>query len=386
MKKRVLAVVCAAALLCTMLACVLSASAVNDEKVYFMSVNDVVLDLEADTMPRMVNGVLYVPYTMFEPNYTTGASLGVFTSYSRSKGAVIIYSRSGTLVFDLNANNSTFGGTTYRDAAIIRNSMVFVPVNFVCEMFGLEWSWLIVNYGYIIRVKNEDVVLSDRDFTDAAYYAVQDRYQRYLQSQAEAVSPSVDASPAPSTPGQSESSVDGAQVYLAFRMEDGEGFAGILEQLERYGAYGIFFCRPEELADRDDDIRSLLGSGHRIGLLLDADTLSGQMEQLERGKELLTHIARVETVFCLNTSLNGAGQTALAEEMCLWQTTLDATSEGRSVSRQAAVITGTVRAGRSYFALMDDRSQSAQALAQILSTLTEEGCEFRLVNEVVLKG
>lgn len=373
---------CAAVLLCTMLTCALPAAATGDEKVYFMSVNDVVLELEADTMPRMINGVLYVPYTMFDSTQTNGASLGVFASYGRGKEAVIIYNRVGTLVFDLKANNSTFSGTTYSDKAVIRNSMVFVPVEMVCRLFGLEWSRLTVDHGYIVRVKNEDVVLRDSVFADAATFAVNERYQRYLQTQAE--NPASRPSTTP-TPSVNDSSANGARVYLAFRMEDGTGFSGVLEQLRSYDVYGIFFCSPRELSKRDDDIRSLLAAGHRIGLLLDADTLNGQLKQVQQGRQLLEHIAWTEPTVYLSENLSSADEAALAGQVCLWKTTLDAVSEGRSVSRQAAVVTNAVRANRKYFALMDDCDQSTRALTRILSALTDGGCKFRLVNEVVLK-
>ena len=383
MKRKLTAAVCAALLLAAALVLSLSAAAAED-KVYFMAVNETVLDLSDDTMPRVVGGVLYVPYTLFDPN-TAGAGLGVFSSYNRTTGKVVIYSRSTSLTFDLNAETSTAQGVVYREKAIIRNSMVFVPVDTVCQYFGLSWSLLTVEYGYVVRVKSGAVVLDDRGFTEAAYFAVRARYNSYIQSKTPP-DPSADAPetvpdpPAEGTGGDME----GARVWLAFRMEDGGGMDELLEHMERRGVYAVFFCRPDEMSDRDDDIRALTAAGHRIGLLLDADTLDGQREQAEQGRSLLAHIARVETALCLSEGLADADRVALSRELSLWDTTLDATSAGRNQWQQSAAVTGAVRRDRRYFVLMDDTDQSAQALRAILSELTGEGCEFRLADEVAL--
>lgn len=387
MKKKFCAMVCVLVLFFALIPTALTNARAMEEKVYFMGVNDTVLDLTADTMPRMVGDSLYVPYTMFDPNYTTGANLGLFSSYSRTAGTVIIYSRSEVLVFDLNNDNSTLRGIVHRDKAIIRNSMVFVPVDAVCRSFDLTWSLLEVKYGHIVRVKSSEAVLGDAEFTDAAHFSVSARYNSYIQSKAPVEEPNVslDDSPIPTQEvGEETPEANGARLYLAFIMESGEGFTSLLEQLNHYGVYGIFFCRPEELGFRDDDIRSLLAAGHRMGLLLDKDSLAGQLAQAEEGQLLLSHIARTETSLCLSHNLSDNDRDLLKDRLYLWETTLDATSAGRSISRQTETVNGTIRRNRRYFVTMDDSAQSAQALGHILSTLTEDGCEFCLATEITL--
>ena len=385
MKLRITAAVCAVLMVFFLLPLALSAAAAAD-KVYFMAVNETVLDLSDDTMPRVVSGVLYVPYTLFDPN-TAGAGLGVFSSYNRTTGKVVIYSRSTSLTFDLNTDTSTAQGVVYREKAIIRNSMVFVPVDAVCQYFGLEWSLLTVEYGYVVRVKSSAAVLDDRGFTEAAYFAVRSRYSSYIQSKTPVESPSAppeETVPSQPAEGSDGGEMEGARVYLAFRMEDGGGLDELLGRMERYGVYGVFFCRPEQMKNRDDDIRTLTAAGHRIGLLLDADTLDGQREQAALGQELLAHIARTETAVCLSENLSDADRVTLSQELSLWDTTLDATSAERNQWQQSAAVTGSVRRNRRYFVLMDDTSQSALALRTILSELSGEGCEFRLATEVTL--
>ncbi len=387
MKKKFFTVVYVLILLLSLLPTSLTNVRAVEEKVYFMGVNDTVLDLTADTMPRMVGDSLYVPYTMFDPNHTTGANLGLFSSYSRTAGTVIIYSRSDVLVFDLNHDNSSLRGIIYRDKAIIRNSMVFVPLDTVCRCFDLTWSLLEVKYGHIVRVKSSSAVLGDTEFTDAAHFAVSARYNSYIQSKTPIEEPSIspDASPSPTQDIETRPpKANDARLYLAFIMESGEGFLALLDQLDRHGVYGVFFCRPEELGFRDDDIRNLLAAGHRIGLLLDKDSLDGQLAQAEEGQILLSHIARTEATLCLSRNLSNNDLDLLEHHLYLWKTTLDATSAGRSISRQTESVTGAIRRNRQYFVTMDDSAQSAQALGRILSILTEDGCEFYLATEITL--
>jgi len=377
LKKRFIAALCALLLLCA-LPFALPAADAAPETVYFMSVNDTVMDLNDATMPFFANGVLYVPYTMFDPD-TAGSGLGVFSSYSRSKAAVIIYGWGGTLLFDLQKNNSTFGSKTYSDSAIQRNSTVFVPLDMVCRCFKLEWSWLMVDHGYIIRVKSDSASLDDRNFAHTASYTLNERYKTYIQNKA----------PRPSapvvTPSPPVKPADGAQIRFAFRMADeGNGFSELLAELASARVYGLFLCHPDDLAVRDDQIRALLASGHKVGLLLDADSLDGQLEQLAEGKHLLSRIAHTPLSMALSTGLNEEDAAALRESVTLWTSTVEATDETLTAAQRATLVSRTVVDDGSYFILMDDSSSSADSLMMILSSLTQKGCEFRPVTEVSL--
>lgn len=401
MKKRLTAALCALLVLCTVLSVVLTSTAAQKESLYFMAVNDTVLDLADETMPRMIGGELYVPYTMFDPNATNGASLGVFSVYNRARGTLMIYARSKTLVFDLTNETATFDNKECQGKAVIRNSMVFVPVDMVCGLFDLTWSWIVMERGYVIRVKNNDVVLPDRDFANAATYAVEGRYQKYLQGkvtenpQPESSDPPASSSPVvtpppevtttPSVPGDVLEAED-ARVYLGVRMESGEGFEELLSRMKESGVFAVFFCGVEELAARDDQIRALLAGGHRIGLILDADTVEGQLEQYKEGNRLLARIAHMETAVCMSENLTRAQRTELEKSVCLWQTTLNGRAEGRTQTRQVNAVVENIFPRRTYFVLLDDSRQSARALASILSQLMEEGAEFYLATEVTLQN
>lgn len=377
MKKKIIPLLCALALLFALPFALPAAEAAPDP-VYFTCVNDTVMDLNDATMPFFANGVLYVPYTMFDPD-TSGSGLGVFSSYSRSKAAVLIYGWGGTLLFDLQNNNSTFGGRTYSDSAVQRNSTVFVPLDMVCRCFELEWSWLMVERGYIIRVKSSSAALSDRDFASAASYTLNERYTTYIQNKAPRPStPPVTPSTAPTPEG-------GAQIRFAFRMTgSGGGFDDLLSELRSAQVFGLFLCHPDDLLARDDHIRTLLAGGHRLGLVLDADTAQGQLEQLEQGKYLLSRIAHTPVTIALSTNLSEEDTAAVGESVSLWTSTVDATDDTLTAAQQATLVTRAVSDDSPHFILLDDTAPSASSLLMILSSLTQKGCEFRPVTEVSL--
>jgi len=394
MKKRWIAALCALLLVCGMVA-VMPSAAAQKENLYFTAVNDTILDLQDETMPRMINNILYVPYTVFDPYSVNGVKLGVYSSYNRAKSTLMLYARSKVLIFDLDKETATFDNKPVSGKVIIRNSMALVPLELICELFGLEWSWIVMERGYVIRVKSEDVVLSDRDFATAATYAVEMRYQKYMQNKV----PETSGQPTTSTPPATESpkptspvtpggvlDAEDAWVYLGFRMTDGEGFADILKRMKDAGVYGVFFCLPSELALRDDDIRALLAAGHRIGLVLDGETAQDQLEQFREGNRLLRKIAYTETAVAVSENLTRGERKTLEESCILWKTTLEATAEGQTQTGQISLLVNGVDPGDRCFAMLDDSRQSFYALSPILTRLTDEGAEFHLASEVTLQN
>ena len=354
--------------------------------VYFMAVNEVVLDLNAETMPVVVRGVMYVPYTMFD-SYSSGISLGVFASYNKDKNTAMVYNRSRALIFDLAENTSYDKDSSYSYKALIRNSTVYLPVKAVCDYFTeLNYSLIPLDYGYIVRVKSDSAVLTDGDFAPAAEYRARPMYNAYVRGLSPSPSPSESGTPDPggtSEPAPTPSGTDqpeGSTVYLAFRCIDGEGLDAIQSALARYQVYGLFFFYPEALADQDDRIRALAADGHRIGLLLDRAAPDELQAQAALGNELLRHILRSGS----RTVLLEDGGAQAGEGLFVWNTTVDGTPGARSAVRQSLDIIRAAERDDPSFVLLDDSAQSATALSRVLDTLTGESCQFRLAVETVL--
>ena len=382
MRQRLCGALCAGLLLC---ACVLglfgSAAASSRVSVYFMAVNDTVLDLRSETMPFSANGDIYVPYTVFDPN-ATGISLGVFTAYSNN--TVMIYSRTkgGALTFDLTSDNAyASSGQTFFQTAIRRNSIIFVPVNLVCSQFGLTPNLLLDQYGFIVRIKNSAVQMSDDDFAASARYILTPRYNAYVKSiGGDQVIDDPQPSTTPVTPPPTPVQPEGGDVYLAFRCAPGGDTAPIAAALARYGASALFFFAPEELAGRDDEIRALAAVGHRIGLLLSGETEQERVREAEEGRALLAHILRAGT----NTVLTAGAEDRPVEGWFRWRTTVDGTPDGETDARRIRSIVQNAVGPDSCFLLLDDSARSQELAPQLLDRLSGQGCTFRLAVETVL--
>lgn len=426
MKKRVFAALCACLLAVSCVLSIFGSARASRTDVYFTVVNDKVLELRSDTMPFFSGGELYVPYTVFDPN-STEISLGVFATYVNN--TVMLYSRStNALVFDLSADTAmSTGGRTFSKTAIRRNSVVFLPVDLVCNYFGLKWSWWInPDYGFAVRVKSASARLSDQDIIPAARNIMESRYNAYMKSitppeetDPPAASPSpepapsqsphpvqpvqpVDQTPAPTQPQtpqpqqpqqpQQPGPADptpttevepdppqGGDVYLAFRCDQGGDTGALAAALERRELFGTFFFRPEELADRDDEVRALAAAGHKIGLLLDGAQEEDREEQARAGSELLAHILRAGADVALTEDA------AVPEGWFRWTTTVDGRpGESGTTARWMRELIRAAAEPEECFLLLDDSSRCGELLERLLDGLEDEGCTFRLAVETAL--
>jgi hypothetical protein len=361
-----------------------SASAVT---IYFTAINDRMLDLTADSMPVSVQGVLYVPYTVFDANLT-GVNLRVFYGQDREAQTLTLYNRQKLLTFHLSDGTVTDqDGNSYTSGAIIRNGKTYVPIFFVCNFFGLSCNNIYTEYGYLIRIKNEDAVLTDAQFVAAAPSSMQYRLNEYNKSQATPV-PSATvtptATPTPSTPATG----DGPRVYLAFRCGQGDPSA-LLDQLDAYGVQALLLFRPEQLADYADVIRRAVATGHTIGFTLDSGLTAGQVDELlAQGEQLLEAIAYTRAHIAEVADGTGEERSALIPRgwIC-WQQNVSGIFEGRTSASAAANIFSGISAKTTLArVLMDDSETSAAALPRLLSRCKQEQLSILPVTETSLSS
>lgn len=375
MRKKLLALLCAA-VLCL---CLIPGSHAATGVIYFTAVNDRLLPLSGDSMPMTYNGTLYVPYTMFDAN-TTGINLGVSCSYSSSGNTLTIYNLRKMLVYDLDEGNSRdqHSGEIFSSQAITRNGLVYVPLGFTCDFFGLNRSNTITQYGNLIRVTNSSAVLNDAEFIDAGSSWMASRLREYLQSISEPV-PSTDPEPSQSVSPDPDPEPDpGAadRVYLAFRCQTGEAAGEILDTLDQYGYHAVFFLSPDFLAEHSDLVRRMMGSGHSVGLALDGQDADTVLAQLEEGRQLLADTVHAYTyMVCADPAVTEA----LEQTGCLcWQTRVSAIPEEDTGAATLAANTlyAISRRSGSIRVTMDDSSVSAQALPSILRQLRADSYEI----------
>lgn len=295
MKKRISALLCSLALVCALILPVWGSSG---STVYLLAVGDKFYDAYR---PVAVNGVVYVPYTIFDRT-ATGVDLGVYYGITPERGTILtLYSLSGMLTFTMQMGTCEDNlGNSMSFHARWRNAIPYVPAAAVCSFFGLQYSFLpTTDRGTLIRITNPNSPgLADGFFLQSAQGAMAYRYNQIIQSQNPQPTPTPAPTPTPppatSRPPTGSNNGD-TRVYFALDASQAQGdWTGLFSS----GAYALFLFTPDSLPEQASLVRKAVAAGHSVGLLADPTLDSqGVLEELERGNELLSHIARIKTRF-----------------------------------------------------------------------------------------
>ena len=395
MKKRLAAALCAALLLLGLLLPLAGAS--WDDKVIFTAVNYTVMPLTADTMPELVGGTVYVPYTVFDAGLNGGVDVGLFNGGQKRGNGVntyTIYSRNKNLTFDLNTGlvwDYIDAGTVQENIprAIIRNGKVYLPAAPVCKYFGLGTYYVQNNdtLGYpLFRIKNENEGLDDKTFVSSARAVLLDRLKAFYNSQvSQSAEPSQDlpAPPISSLPaGSGGQDRSGVRTYLAIRCGTGEAGDAVLDALKSEGRSALLLFDPERMKGQDALIRRAVGEG----LLAPGDSLEAAQAAIEEGNRLLERMALTRTRIVL-VEEDAAGVTVRLQELgwSCWRSNLNGIPGGRSGAATAAAVLLSLGEKTSLARiLMDDSSAAAQALPRILHTIRTDKYSYRLAVETEL--
>lgn len=264
------------------------------EGVYFTAVNQQLLDLNDETMPFWLNGVLYVSEKIFEDG-----ELDVRFVHNYSKGLVMLYTTKKDLRFDLvNGRIYDKNGAVYEGSAVEKNGHVFFPLDLVCRHFGLIWSLNDTAYVPLVRIKSDSKQLTDRSFIDAASLMMANRYAAYekLVNSAKEDENSGNTGSDPDDGKGNEPqknpvddpppihALDGQKAYLILAGQSGESVRAAMELLGESPA--TFLLTVQQLED-GDLIRALLGRGHGLALLVQSTAADEVGEELLRARELV---------------------------------------------------------------------------------------------------
>ena len=340
--------------------------------VYLMAVNERVLDVTAENMPTIMNGVLYVPYTMLSGR-DTGINLGVTAMYSTTRRSVLVSNGQVGIVFDLQSNTAQdLQGNPVPVRAMARNSMTFIPIDYLCSYFGtISCSRVHSDYGTVIRVTNTVAVLRDADFVAAAAYNLSESLRSYYASLAPAETPASIPPTAPPTAPPVQ-----AEVLLALRWgEYGEELAGLLEGR---GARVLFLFDVEELRGQDDAVRRLAAAGHTIGLALTGEDAGTCAAQLAEGRRVLAEIARYYALVVSAGALDSEGREALRREGCaVWSPQF----RGEDYPSGEALVEALnpQQANR-----VECGAENTSFLRSVLTAMDEESCFLRQVTAPLL--
>ena len=368
--KRLLSLLLSVLMLCTLLPPRASAA----PTLYFTAVNDRMCDLNDETMPFWQNGLLYVAgATVDGPD-----DLGIRYSYNQEKSVAILYKGQRVLYCDLTAgtmeNNRT--GKQYAGSPIVRSGMVFFPITALAKMFDLKYSSTKIAYGYLLRIRDDNAVLSDEYFIDAATDPIQKRYAQYERAHAAAEQEN-------ETPAQVETPVrrDDLTVYLLLPAANGSMLTQLLSTLENYQSHATLLLTPELLESAGDGVRRAAATGNAVALRIDAATAAEALAQIERGNDALWRAASLRTRLVylesadrtLRAAVVGAGYCPITIN------TSDFTRSGTHWADTALKWAGRSTSVRLY---LGAESSVSSALGTALSRLRAENCTIAALNEV----
>lgn len=369
-RKRLLSLLLSVLMLCTLLPPRASAA----PTLYFTAVNDRMCDLSDETMPFWQNGLLYVAgATVDGPD-----DLGIRYSYNQEKSVAILYKGQRVLYCDLTAgtmeNNRT--GEQYTGSPIVRSGMVFFPITALAKMFDLKYSSTKIAYGYLLRIRDDNAVLSDEYFIDAATDPIQKRYAQYERAHAAAEQEN-------ETPAQVETPVrrDDLTVYLLLPAANGSMLTQLLSTLENYQSHATLLLTPELLESAGDGVRRAAATGNAVALRIDAATAAEALAQIERGNDALWRAASLRTRLVylesadktLRAAVVGAGYCPITIN------TSDFTRSGTHWADTALKWAGRSTSVRLY---LGAESGVSSALGTALSRLRAENCTIAALNEV----
>lgn len=352
---------------------------------YFTSINDSLLDLTSNSMPAWIGGSLYVPYTVFDRNNSAGVYLGISATYNQSTGILVFYGTiEQALVFDLNQNLIYNGvtGESFSGSGALRNGVPYVPVALVCKFFGLTYSYIGIEQGYLVRIKNDAVVLSDAKFIDAATDLMNRRVREYNQANQSTTNQTT--KPPTNQPEETEEqpeTVYEKEAYLGVLCGQGEYLTNILDVLSQQQVYGIFFI-PAQGIEQPELIFRILGSGHTIGLYADGSTTKESLQQLQKAADWLAQQAYSQTVMV--SVPKGQEQAIEAEGYLCWSEEATITEEMASNSSVGRILNTLSGKGNTVYFTIQPSQQVVTLLPNLLIQMKTQHYTFELPLETNL--
>ena len=377
MKKRWVTLTCLLAVLLTLfLPWTTAAGAYED--VYLLGVNDTVMlsFISESLMPVNRDGVIYVPCTLLD-----NQDLGLSYAINRTNGTFTVFNRKQTLVFQLNrVGAEDKEGNSYSQRVISRNGVVFFPLRFVAEFFGLTYSYYTLNLTDgsvpIARVCTDQASLSGIQFRGAAVKLVTAPLRQYAEAQAPATpTPTPTPSDAVTPPPTQSDAPETSPVNISFAVActDGAGFQTLLTAFASARYSALFLFSPDELLERDGDVRAAAAAGHQIGLLLGPDDPQADFRV---GNERLGHILRCETSQV--AFLRGGAQEG---NWRVWSGSI--APRGSSVTAQGNNLVSDINAAqRTARVTLNDSSTTAQAVQRNIRTWAQRPYTLVTVTEV----
>lgn len=376
MKKRLLTLVCALALVLSLM--IVSAAATET---FFLGINDTLPVGSTQITPIQYNGWVYVPMGVFNSR-VTGVNLGVYCGLTDNDQSLVFYNLSGrTLTFDLvNGTATSDSGTSpVPSSTVRRNGTYYAPAYAICQYFGLTYSFHSTEYGPLLRIKDSNAVLSESLFLSSTASLMRNRSGAGNNSSSNPPTTNPGTAPPPQQPAVPEEPVipergepvPSFSLYLGVRAPSGVDLTGTLNALAGVNASAVVFFPANTLAENTAQLRQAVARGHKVGLIPQGETAQDQLNSVAEGSSQLARILRQETWFVLSSdqAFTQAGYLCWSPGLILSGNTKAATLYDNVVDYGS----GRSSAGR---VLLEGGGTSVN-LSAVLNRLAEDGDAFR---------
>lgn len=277
-----------------------AAEATSD--ICFTAVNNTLEPLDNNTMPIIIGSLLYIPCAFF-----SSEELGV--NYISSGNQVMLYYGSKFLIFDTElATVVDQNKNQYNIPALKKNGRIYVPVDEVCELFGLTYQVISGNPAPVVRFYKSSIYSNENNFITLNKTKMQTYYDDYVGKGAE-------PSAAPVSPAVQ--TFEHVTVFLSFYDLAPNNFEAILNALDMYRYKCTFFVSSDEIAADADLLRRAAGAGHTIGIWLE----EGTYDEYQDASALLFEAAKIPSVIiCAGGNVRKtAEETAKEEGLVFWR-------------------------------------------------------------------
>ncbi len=380
MKKRVLAILC---VLVLSLPLFVQSSAASGQ-LFFLSLNDTLPTNTLQTTPIEYGGWIYVPTTVFNSR-VTGTHFSIYYGLTEENESLIFYNLSGkTLTFNLEEGTAvTESGERPVPASVLRqNGIYYVPVYPICRHFGLGYAYYNTEYGPLLRIKDQNVVLSDSLFLSSIGDLMRSRINAYYaQNNPPTPPPTTTTTPSvpPPTPipevPETPASPPVFPLSVGLRATAKTDVTGSLNALGAVSASAVVFFPADAVADCTQQLRQVAGRGHQVGLIPTGNSAQERQNSVETGRALVARILRQETWFVLgqDKALSDAGY------LC-WQPTLSLSAR-KDVTDLYTTIIETAESQNGRYRVLLEADTPIATLSGVLNQLKKDGDTFRSTRE-----
>ena len=372
---------------------------------YFVAVNDKLLPFSEDTMPFISGGEVFVPYKVFSE-----AKIWSLTSGER----VRLIQNPKWLDFktDQEITMDQDGNTINCSPAIKVGKQFYLPLNQMCDFFNLSSEIKNIPRDIIpdeqmsvLRIWSNSIkVFNTESFMGVNRIALKSAYDKYYAPPVETSTPppvSPTITPPTGNPGNPyppylptvppppppppPPTYEDVTIYLSFYGIEpiiAQRVLDILNAPSAHGCASCFYFTAAEIARYPDLVRKISGSGHAVGIWMEA----GSFEEYLEASALLFEAAKIKTVLVSSDETDiTAIHTADLQGLIFWGASMSFDDDG-DYDRDSMIAALPKERGEIFTIRFACTGETVSALPYLLSYLRENKYTLAKITETTMSA